>query len=159
SIRNNRTNRRRERYRRRHRFVFSAEARRSEFQGALPVSSGENTVVYGESESADVSLFWLQRWRQRFPVRNGIRARRFSSSRAQARGARRDHHSRKTWRGRRRSTLRDAPQITKVTCRSCGMVPRKSDQEGNRRTRAKIFNATRNHERNREALAAWLRAG
>src|SRR4029077_16526746 len=136
-----------------------AETRGNKFKGALPVSSGENPVAHREPESADISLFWLRRWRQRFQIRNGIRAHRFSSSRAQARGACRDHHRRKTRRGRGRSTIRDAPQITKVTRRSCGMVPRKSDQEGSRGTRSEIFKATRNHGRNRQALAAWLRSG
>ena len=32
------------------------------------------------------------------------------------------HHSRNTWRGRRRSTIRDTSEVAKVTCRSRGMV-------------------------------------
>jgi DNA primase len=59
SIRNNRADRGGKRHRRTRWLVFPAQTRRSEFQSALPVSSGKNTVVHGEPEPADISLFWL----------------------------------------------------------------------------------------------------
>src|SRR5262245_15802451 len=99
SIRNNRTNRGGKRHRRSDWLVFPAQTCRSEFQGSLPVSSGKNSLVHGELGSANIPLFWLRRGRQCFPIRNGIRARRFSSSRTQARGTCWHHHSRKRWRG------------------------------------------------------------
>src|SRR5207248_4562970 len=61
SFGDNRADRRRERYRRSNRFVLSTETRGGEFQGALPISSGENPVVHGESEPADVSLLRVRR--------------------------------------------------------------------------------------------------
>src|SRR5438045_3592353 len=52
-----RTDRGRERHRGSDWDVFSVEARGLDLQGALPVSSGENAVVHGESVAANVSLF------------------------------------------------------------------------------------------------------
>ena len=58
-----------------------------------------------------------------------------------------------------RSPARSAAHITEVARRSCGMVPRKPAEAGSRRTGARIFEETRNHERGGEIVAARLRAG
>src|SRR5205814_8195617 len=69
----NRANRRRQRYRGSDRLVFSAETCRSKFQGALPISPGKDAVVHCEPSTANISLFWLRRGRERFPFSSGLR--------------------------------------------------------------------------------------
>src|SRR5438067_3117547 len=105
SIRNNRASRCYERHRRSDWFVFSAQAHGRKFQGALPVSSGKDPFIYREPQPADVSLLRLRRRRKRFQVRDGLRAHGFSVSGAQARGASRNHGSRKGRDCRWRSTI------------------------------------------------------
>ena len=96
SFRNNRANRRGERHRGSDRLLFSAEARRREFQGALSVSSGKNAVVSRQSAAPNVPLLRLRSGRKRFPFRDGLRAHRFSLGGPKARRAGRHSDDRGT---------------------------------------------------------------
>src|SRR6266480_48557 len=87
SITNHRADRRRERYCRSDRLVFSPQTRGSQFQGALPIPSGENRVVSCESAAANLPLLRMWGGRERVPLCDGLRARRFSFRSAQAGGA------------------------------------------------------------------------
>src|SRR2546423_15645120 len=72
SVRDNRADRGRERYRGSDRNLFSAEAGGRKFQGALSISSGKNAVVHCQSATPNLSLFRVRSRRQRFPVRHGL---------------------------------------------------------------------------------------
>src|SRR6266516_5539357 len=84
SITNHRADRRGERYCRSDWLVFSSQTRGSQFQGALPVPSGENRVVPCESAAANLPLLRMWGGRERVPLCDGLRAPRFSFRSAQA---------------------------------------------------------------------------
>ena len=58
------------------------------FKALCPFHQEKTPSFHGQPATANISLFRLWRWRQRFSVRDGVRACRFSGSRAQARDAR-----------------------------------------------------------------------
>ena len=90
SITNHRADRRRERHHRSDRLLLSAQTRRGKFQGALPISPGENPVVPCQLAATNLSLLWMRGRRKRFSLCDGLRAHRFSFSGTQAGGARWD---------------------------------------------------------------------
>ena len=57
------------------------------FKALCPFHQEKTPSFHGESAAADISLFRLRRRRQRFPLRDGLRARRFSGGGSQTRGA------------------------------------------------------------------------